>query len=369
MFRRTTQVISLLLLVTAACSLFGQTVAVDTDSAKAVLDALEDPRVSHETCLKIAAMAGNQGIIRKTNEFKITSNNQLFADALYDAAHGISVTDLEKRIYDFDAVRRTNSAHRAMLHEIEANPQSFQRQVEQRIALFTPPGSDFHLKGYIVAGGDGGGYTFGATDFYLNIGRVDDLISAKSTMTHELYHAVQGAFEKDRGILADVPPPANMPAAQQACLKTAHLFSNLYEEGTATYVADISLLDHVQSEGGLRQKADLAEGVQHFPWGASLLEMSVLSLEGDRAMAFDDVYSVDFYGHGVLYSVAYVISKAIADEEGPKGLTAYLKRPPYDFVLGYTRLPAYGKDKDHPVLGRNTIAAAETLAHGCRTGS
>ncbi|SEG63386.1 hypothetical protein SAMN05421819_3972 [Bryocella elongata] len=349
--------------------MFALTVTVDTDSAKAVLNALEDPQVTHETCLKIAAMPGNQGIIGKTNEFKITANDQLFADALYDAAHGIPVTDLEKRIYDFDAVKQRSSEHRAMLHEIETNPERFQKQVERRIALFTPAGSDFHLKGFIVAGGDGGGYTFGSTDFYLNIGRVDEIISAKSIMTHELYHAVQGAFDKDRGVLAEVPPPTNMPPDEQACLKTAHLFMDLYAEGTATYVADVSLLDHVQSEGGLRQKTDLADGVQHFQWGASLLEMSVLSFQADHAMAFDDVYDVDFYGHGVLYSVAYVMSKAIVEQNGAQGLTAYLRRPPYDFVLGYTRLAAYGKDKDHPVLGPNTIAAAEKLAKGCRAGS
>lgn len=235
--------------------------------------------------------------------------------------------------------------------------------------LFTPAGANLALEGYIVAGGDSGGYAFGSTDFYLDIARVDELVAAQSVTTHELYHAVQGAFEKDRGTLAELPPPADMPAAQQACLKTAHLFSTLYGEGSATYVADVSLLDHAHSEGALRQKADLEYGVEHFSWGASLLEMSVLSFQGKQAMAYDDVYNVDFFGHGVLYSVAYVMAKAIAAQEGSQGLTAYLKRPPYEFVLGYTKLPAYGKDKDHPVVGPNTIAAAEELAKGCHADS
>jgi Putative zinc dependent peptidase (DUF5700) len=369
MFRRTTQALTWLLMLTATHLMFGMTVTVNTDSAKAVLDALQDPQVSHETCLKVATMPGNQGIIRKTIEFKVTANNQVFADALYDAAHGIPVTDPEKRIYDFDTVKQETSELRSLLHEIEAHPENFQKQVERRIMLFTPAGVNLNLEGYVVTGGDAGGYAFGSTDFYLDVARVDELLDAQSVTTHELYHAVQGAFEKDRGTLAELPPPADMPPAQQACLKTAHLFSNLYEEGSATYVADVSLLDHVHSEGGLRQKADLEYGVKHFPWGASLLDMSVLSFRGDHAMAYDDVYSVDFFGHGVLYSVAYVMAKAIAEQEGPQGLTAYLKRPPYEFVLGYTKLPAYGKDKDHPVLGPNTIAATEELAKGCHAGS
>lgn len=368
-FCRMVDSLIMILLLTTTSSIFATSVTIDTESAKAVLDALQNSQVTHETCLAIAAMPGNQGMIRKTNEFKIASSNQLFAEALYDSAHGVPVIDLEHSIYDFETVKRKDSELRTLLHEISMNPEDFQKQVERRIARFTPKGVDLHLEGFVVTGGDAGGYAFGSTDFYLDLARVDEFVVAKSVTTHELYHAVQGAFAKDRGILGELPPPKAMPRAQQACLKTAHLFANLYEEGTATYVADVSLLDHVKSAGGLRQKADLTDGIQHFHWGASLLEMSVLSFEAKDAISYDDAYSVGFFGHGVLYSVAYVMAKAIADQEGPQGLTAYLKRPPYEFVLGYTKLAAYGKDKDHPVLGPNTISAAEQLANGCHAGS
>jgi hypothetical protein len=237
-----------------------------------------------------------------------------------------------------------------------------------RIALFTPKGADLHLQGYVIAGGDGGGYAFGGTDFYLNVGRIDEFILAKSVTTHELYHAVQGSFATDRGTLGELPPPDDIPHTRQACLRMEHLFASLYGEGSATYVADISLLDQVHSEAGLRQKADLTDGIQHVKWSASLLEMSILSLDAKEPMSYDDVYDVDFFGHGVLYNVGYVMARDIAEQDGPQGLAVYLKRPPYEFVLGYTKLAAYGKDKDHPLLGPNTIAAAERLAKGCSSG-
>jgi hypothetical protein len=369
MLCRSTRAFTLLLLLTATTSVFAMTVTINTDSATAVLDALTNPQVTHNECLKIAAMPGSQGIIRKTNEFKITANNQLFADALYDAAHGVAVTDIEKRVYFFDMVKQEVPQLRALLRNIESHPDNFQKQIEKRIALFTPKDADLHLQGYVIAGGDGGGYAFGGTDFYLNVGRIVEFVFAKSVTTHELYHAVQGAVAVDRGTLGELPPPEDMTHAQQACLKTAHLFASLYEEGSATYVADISLLDHVHSEAGLRQKADLTDGIQHVKWSASLLEMSVLSLDAEEPMAYDDVYDVDFFGHGVLYNVGYVMARDIAEQDGPQGLTAYLKLPPYEFVLGYTKLAAYGKDKDHPLLGPNTIAAAEHLAKGCSSGT
>jgi len=56
--------------------------------------------------------------------------------------------------------------------------------------------------GLLVAGGDGGGYAFGDTNFYLNIGFMDDFVLAKSATTHELYHAVQGAF----AVNEELPP-------------------------------------------------------------------------------------------------------------------------------------------------------------------
>ena len=81
---------------------------------------------------------------------------------------------------------------------IEADQDNFQVAIERRIAMFTPPLAGIHLQGYIVAAGDGGGYAFGATDFYLNVGIIDELIVAKNVTTHELYHAIQGAFAKSR---------------------------------------------------------------------------------------------------------------------------------------------------------------------------
>jgi hypothetical protein len=369
MIRRTNQALTLLLLLTAVSPSFATTVTINTESATAVLDALQNPQVTRDACLKIAAMPGNQGILRKTNEFKILATSEIFAEALYDAAHGIPVTDIEKRVYSFDMVKQKVPQLRALIHDIAANPDNFKRAIETRISLFTPRDADFHLEGYVVAGGDGGGYAFGGTDFYLNLGMVDELIVAKLVTTHELYHAVQGAYSKERGY-TDIPPSLEkMPRAQQACIKTSHLFSSLYEEGSATYVGDISLLEHATSAGGLRQKVDLEDGTKHVTWSVSLLEMSVLSLEAPDAMSLDDVYDVGFFGHGILYSAAYVMAKAIVDQDGPQGLAAYLKLPPYRFIQGYTKLAAYGKDKDHPLLGPNTIATTERLAKGCPSGS
>ena len=306
-------------LLFGACSLSATTVSIDTSSAKAVLEALRNPGLTHEESLKIAAMHGNQGIIRKSNEFKIPATTQNFADALYAAAHGVRVTVPAEQLYFFEMVKPKIPQLSALIQQIEGDPANFQRQIEQRIALFTPTDTDLHLNGYIVAGGDGGGYAFGNTDFFLNAGMTDEFVVAKGVTTHEFYHAVQGAFARERGAVENLPSLDGMTHAQQVCAKIAQLFGNLYEEGSATYVEDISLLQNAHSELGMRQRADMEDGIKHVRTSASLLEMSVLSINAPHAMSFDDVYEVGFFGHGILYNVGYVMAKAIADQDGPQG--------------------------------------------------
>jgi hypothetical protein len=340
------------------------TVTVNADAAKAVLQALQNPALTYDEALRIAQLPGNQGIIRKENDFKVPLSNESFANALVAAAHGQKATDPILVNLFFDIVKPKAPQLLQLVRQIEANPETFQASIEKRIGLFTVPGSEIRLQGYIVAGGDGGGYAFGDTNFYLNIGFMDDFILAKSATTHELYHAVQGAFAGERGAAAE---PSRLPLSpvQQGCASTARLFASLYEEGTATYVEDISLLPQSHSESANRKLADMTDGLRHIHDSATLLEMSVTGLKSANAVSYDDVYNVGFLGHGVLYYIGYVMAKAIVENDGPQGLAAFLKRPPYKFVLRYTQLPAYGMDKDHPTLGPNTIDAANQLANGC----
>jgi len=340
------------------------TVTVNADAAKAVLQALQNPSLSYDDALKIAQLPGNQGIIRKENEFKVPVTSESFANALVAVAHGQKVTDPDQANFFFDIVKPKAPQLLELVRQIEANPETFQASIEKRIGLFTLPGSDIRLQGYIVAGGDGGGYAFGDTNFYLNLGFTDDIVLAKSATTHELYHAVQGAFAEQRGPAAE-PAGLTLSPVKQACASTARLFASLYEEGTATYVEDISLLPQSHSESATRKLADMTDGLRHIHDSATLLELSVIGLRSANAVPFDDVYDVGFLGHGVLYNIGYVMAKAIVENDGPQGLAAFLKQPPYKFVLRYTQLPAYGMNKDHPKLGLNTIDAANQLANRC----
>ena len=77
----------------------GITVTMNADSAKALLRAIQNPSLSHDEAQGIAQMQGNQGVIRKLNEFKIAATTESFANALHAAAHGEKVTDARSRAF------------------------------------------------------------------------------------------------------------------------------------------------------------------------------------------------------------------------------------------------------------------------------
>ena len=201
----------------------------------------------------------------------------------------------------------------------------------------------------------------GGTDFFLNIAVIDDFVAARSTTTHELYHAVQGAYAAERGMTF-----RSGGEAAAACSNVEKLFSSLYEEGTARYVEDFSSLGQSKSVAAQQILADTNEGIGHARTAASLLEMSVTALSSPVPTTFDDVYDVGFLGHGELYGIGYLMARAIVASDGPQGLVVLLKRPPYRFILRYSQLTDYGSDEEHPLLGPNVMSAAHKLEAGCR---
>ncbi|QWT21263.1 hypothetical protein KPL74_04510 [Bacillus sp. NP157] len=326
-------------------------VVIDTSAAHAVLDALDNPALSMDDARRIAHLPDNKGPIDKLREFKINVTEEDLARALYATAHGVPVTRREEAAFLLDMMKPKVAGAKALLQAMDDDPATFQDAIRQRIAMYSPPGSDLKLTGHVVAVGDGGGYSFGTTDFYLNLVMTDDIAMARSTTTHEMYHAVQGVFARAR-----MPSVADGDA-ETGCPAVRRLFDAVYREGSAVEVADVSLMAQFRTPNALRQKTDMDDGRKHLGTSVALLEMSVISLEAKPGMSYDDVYGMGFYGHAILYNISYAMARAIVEADGASGLATYLKRPASAFIQRYTQLPTYGKDDQHPRLGPHTVAA------------
>ncbi|WP_128912191.1 hypothetical protein [Granulicella sibirica] len=198
----------------------------------------------------------------------------------------------------------------ALLDAIQANTANFQKPIESRIALFTSPKADSHLDGYVVASRDGGGYAFGDTSFFLNIGVVDDLVVARSTTVHEMYHAVQGFYAAERRAKINQATTSSMAS----CLNSEHLFADLYEEGSARYVEDFALLEQSHSQAAKQMLSDIRDGVANAEDGSTLLDMSVTSLTASQPLPYDDVYAVGFLGHGLRLVVVHQTEPTVREQ-------------------------------------------------------
>ena len=342
-------------------------VVIDGASARAVLAAVQDTGLDRPEALRVAALPGNEALVRKARTYGLKATTDTFADALLAAAHGQPATDRAVQSFQLDAVRARAPALAALIDRIEAHPDSFRDWVIHRVETFSPKGAGVKLTGYLVAGGNSGGFAFDEPAFYLNLGYFDEFDPARVVMAHELYHAVQAAFApaSERADLEH--PEVGATATAARCATLSKLFSDLYQEGSASLVGDPLMLDPTTGPLARKTREDMADGVMQIRHHATLLDLSVTGIEAPEAVPYERIYDLDFYVPEPLYKLGYVMAKAIVADRGAAALAELLSKPGYAFASAYLDLPKYDQDFDHPHLGANTREAVARLSRGCET--
>lgn len=340
-----------------------QKVKIDTASARAVLAALNNPNLTLDQAMTIARLEGNQGMIKEMHDLEEADTAEQFSGALLATAHGRAPESPQEAHYNFDAVKASTASIALLLNEVEAG---FDKDIGDRIRPYVANPDKVSIRGFVVAGGDGGGYAFGGSEFYLNIALNDDIMMAKQVMVHEAFHGAQGAvYREDTDHWAkERTQPENL-ARGKLCSDTAMLFADMRNEGTAMYVGTDEMIKDAKGPTGQRLYAESLYGREHLADSAGLLELSIASLQAPHPASYKLVYSIDFFGRGIVYYISRAMARAIAEQDGPSAIGEVLLQPGYEFVLRYTRLRSYGKDRAHPHLGENTLRAAQSLHDGC----
>jgi len=338
------------------------TVTVDTDSTKAVLDAVLNPALTMAEALRIAALPGNQGLIRKARSYGRPGTDELFAKALVAAAQRDDAAE-DPGKFRFGPVREHAAQIRATLAKLEAPASNLLARVKARIAEFTPSSLGGHVTGYLIVGGTSGGFAFGGPEFFLNLDRFPSAALAATIMEHELFHAIQGIAR------------ASSPPADAACLakiphseELSRLFMSLEMEGSASLVGDVPAIPAGIDEESDKVRKQTLRRIDQVGQSITLLELSTHGLRTGAQVSYGDIYALGFYGDEVLYTLGYVMARAIAAEEGKGAIAALTGRPGALFVQRYRKLKNYGKSEDVPVLFPATLQAAEQLA-ACAEGA
>lgn len=339
------------------------TVTVDTNSTKAVLSAVLSPGLTMVEALRIAALSGNQGLIRKARSYGRPGTDELFAKALMAAAHhDDAAADPGK--FHFGPVRDNAARINATLAKLEDPASNLLRSVKARIAEFTPSSVSGHVTGYLIVGGTSGGFAFDEPEFFLNLDRFPSAALATTIMQHELFHAVQGvARTSSNSSTADATCMAKIPHSKEL----SQLFASLEMEGSASLAGDVASMPAGIDEESDNARKQARRNVDLVGRSITLLELSTHGLNTGAQVSYGDIYALGFYGDEVLYALGYVMARAIAAEEGKSAIAELTGRPGALFVQRYRNLRSYGKSDTVPVLFAETLRSADQLA-ACTNG-
>lgn len=316
-------------------------IRIDSKAARRTVEAVTNPRLTRTQALSIADLPGNKALIQQAIDFGVPATRDTFADALIAAAQGSDAFT----IFNFKEVRTTAATSRAGLEALASNHTAMVKWITQRIEPFTPPGVPVTGRGYIVAGGPGGGFSLKDGGIYVNISRAKgDLNVVRLTLAHELYHDVQHAAEARAGTLDDfnydeAAYKALPPGAQRACYATRQLFGDMMKEGAASYIGDIALYPTSGDEAlsDRKQRAASLSGDVEFP--ISMLDIGLAAMTSDDPVSERKVYTMGFLQAGQLYyDIAYVMAKAIVQHDGPAALGDFIAKPGNAFIRRYGAL-------------------------------
>lgn len=342
--------------------------AVDTASARAVLQALTNPNLTRAEALAVAALPGNAAMIEKIRSFGKPAGAELFADALIAA---VNSQPPPQKMFNFDRVRANAAVDLAALDAIDQPAANFRSRVLERVSAFSPDALHIAAKGVVIAGGPASGFAFNEPVAYLNIDNFSgDAAAVRVIMAHEIYHAVQaaaGAAVRDRRVLGfDDQEFARIKSGlARRCYALESMFGDFLREGSASYVGDVMELAGDEGPSSKWHKNRFEEGLRSLEESFTLLDLSVIGLTAEPPASYERVYALGFYHHELLYFPAYVVAKAIALDQGPGALAGLLDQPGSAFLRRYMALPLYGKDAVHPRLGAATERWAGLLRGSC----
>lgn len=334
------------------------TVKVDTDSIKAVLGAVVNPGLTMAEALRIAALPGNQGLIRKARSYGRPGTDELFAKALMAAAHHDDAAADPGGFY-FRPVRDRAARIKATLAKLEDPAADLLRSVKARIAEFTPSNLSGHVTGYLIVGGTSGGFAFDEPAFFLNLDRFPSATLATTLVQHELFHAVQSIARTS----------GNTPAVDAACMakipnskELGQLFAALETEGSASLAGDVAAMPAGIDEASDKARKEVRRNIALVGRSITILELSTHGLKTGAQVSYDDIYALGFYDDEMLYGLGYVMARAIAAEEGKGAIAELTGRPGALFVQRYRKLKSYGKSDTVPILYAETVRSADQLA-------
>jgi hypothetical protein len=219
---------------------------------------------------------------------------------------------------------------RSLLLQLHSNEASIKAQLLKALEPNLLPGMHLSVTVHYVMGGVSSGWEDGANDFYIGLPFYHgDPNGVVWTMQHELFHNAQyvGFHDQARDL-------ARLGPRQQEVYR---LLDELFREGTATYVGDVSSF----SPGTPyidEMRVPAAQNNDRMSDNFALLDTLLFRLSNDPTAHFDDVQSIGFdwnWQNPMYFTGAYMAKYLVGHG---KNLRDYLRKRPTAFIRDYIEI-------------------------------
>ena len=327
-------------------------ITLDYESARAVLNLFDKKEVPDEELTRVVALPGNQGLIRQGARFDPKATPDNFKASLKKI---IETGSLEPDTFALTRVKARLPQVRALLNQIEENPQALTRSVTERVLNFAPAGVKVDVKVYFILGGTSDGFAPNDKNFFVALDYFeDDVEGLKLLMAHELYHNAQKSARKGEAQANNAP---------QNVARSLELLRNTLDEGTASVVGDPLEIQNAKGYVTWFQMK-YRKNIVRMQTNFALLDSLLYRLYTDPNADSDKLYNIGFSGiwESPLYFVGYRMAKVIEKYKGRAAIATAIGRSPLEFFNLYVEIYKAQNDPEIIRFSKSTEEILQKLA-------
>lgn len=302
----------------------------DISHSELLLAVIADGEVSAWDVEQLLAHPGTADVLRKTRSYGLDVDGDDLVAQVRQLAAGEEISDISFGLGRYNA-RKARTA--ALVAGLTDDFPRVRDSICDRLAPYVPEGGHFKQTVVVLSAVNSSGFTFDdPSRVYVVAEAFDgDLWGLADLVVHESYHAIQDRLTADNPMFQEDP---GLPGTANSALR---LLAGTILEGTATHVADPI---EAGNEGAMREfQYNLARRYRRdLPHQFTLLDTTLFRAFHDPGVDYSDLHRIGLEGNEAFYHVGAMMTKVIAEADGPTTIPSYFRQSPVAFFRRYQAL-------------------------------
>lgn len=305
------------------------TIEFDYSNADVTLNILEAKVVGPQAFEELIRLKSTETLVGKVKGYDKTATLETLRQSLASIKDGKQLS-MDSFRWKFSLDKAAES--RKLLGEIQKDEDAIRTTLVNAFKKYLNPARQFRATVHFLIGGASAGFATDDENFYIGLQWYKgDMEGVVWMLQHELFHSIQFLSYKDRD--RDL---AKLNEQQKAVYTFAE---RLYQEGTATYVADVMKFSkdkpYVKSMQDIQQ-----ENRARMPSNFVLLDTIIYRLYNDQKVNYEDLdpLGFSFPWKNPMYFVGYEMCKTIERVNGGGSIKKYLHQNPVTFIKDYVEI-------------------------------